>query len=63
MKKDDFQDKDRKKNRRDSLQNKRYKNRYEADDFSPKDFNKGVKRKKEEYEDEEWKDWDQYYNH
>lgn len=59
----DFSDKDRKTSRRDKIKNKRSKPRYDADDFSPKDINNQIKKKKEDFQDEEWEDWDRYYNH
>lgn len=59
----DFSDKDRKSSRREKIKNKRNKHSYDNEDFSPKDINNQIKKKKEDFQDEEWEDWDRYYNH
>lgn len=59
----DFSEKDRKITRRDKIKDKRNKPKNEEGDFSKKDFNGQIKRKKEDFQNEEWEDWDRYYNH
>lgn len=59
----DFPEKEHKNTRGEKPKNKRNKNRYEFDDFSPRDIKQDLKKKRENFQDEEWEDWDRYYNH
>jgi hypothetical protein len=54
----------KKEERRANLQKKKTKRGFPEDDFPRNSEIKREKKKiQEEFEEEEWRDWDRYYNH
>jgi len=59
---DNFED--RKQHRRNKIKKQHIKKHLlDDDDVRQHNVKKDIKKLKESFEDEEWEDWDQYYNH